>query len=449
MERRKDPGAAPRPGPVAAIGPGFLAGVVGLEVCIALGYYALATVLPSVARAFAADAAFSVAAAAPLITSVVAFVLAGPWADRAGPGAPLAFGFAGLAGGEILCAAAASMPVFIAGRLLFGLGTGCVGVALYGLISHLVAEEHRGVVFGWLNSAWLLPSLVGPLVTGLIAETWGWRAVFWAVSGLMILSYAVLAAAVRGRPVVLTPRPRTRLPWAWAVLAAAALFTLHLAGQQTSTSALLASLAGLICAYAALRRLLPPGTFSARAGAPRLVALRGLLGATTSAAEMYVPYYLQHERGLRLSTSGLVMAATAIGWGAGSYLQAGLSRRWSAEQILLRGTLLVPVAPLVILAVILTNAPAVLIAAGLGVLGVGMGAAYPIISTTALRRTPAPEHASIGGALQLSEAAAAAAMLAVTGLVLALGGARGLELAYVAVLVVCAAGVAVARGSRA
>lgn len=71
-------------GRLRQMGTAMVVGLVGLEVCLALGYYALATVLPQVSRGFDADSAYSVAAAAPMITSVLGFSLGAPWADRVG-----------------------------------------------------------------------------------------------------------------------------------------------------------------------------------------------------------------------------------------------------------------------------------------------------------------------------------------------------------------------------
>ncbi len=192
---------------------------------------------------------------------------------------------------------------------------------------------------------------------------------------------------------------------------------------------------------------MPSAGVQARAGAPRLVALRALLAATTGAAEVYVPYYLQHERGVSLTASGLVIAATAIGWGLGASAQAGWARRVGTGRMLLACALAAPLAPASILVTVLTHASPWVIAAGLFIMGFGMGAAYPQISTLALELTPARQHASIGGALQLSEAASAASMLAVTGVILAFGGTTGLVSVYVLLVAVGALGVVVARSA--
>ncbi len=426
------------------VGAATLLGMVGLEVCLAFGYYALATVLPQVCRGFDADRAYSVAAAAPFITSVVGLVVASPWVDRVGPRWPLTWGFAGLVTGEVGCAAAPGIAVFVAGRLVLGLGTGIVGVALYGLISHAVPPEHRSAVFGWLNGSWLIPSLTGPLLAALMAQRWGWRSVFWAVAVLMAVSYTILAVGIRRRRMVPEHGARRAVPWLWAALAAVALIALHLGGEDPSAAGTTASAVGLVLTVLAMRRVLPAGTLAARAGAPRLIALRGVLAAGAGAAEVYVPYYLQHQRGVTLAGSGFVLAATAVGWTVGASVQAGWARRCGPERLLRWCAVLGPMGPVAVLVVIVTTGPVWLIPAGLAVMGLGLGAAMPQISAASMDLTPTAEHASLGGALQLCEAAAGGALLAVTGIVLAHGGSHSLAAAYAVLVAVGALGLVVA-----
>jgi MFS family permease len=78
------------------------------------------TVLPTVARDLDGLWLFGAASAAPLVSFVVATVVAGAWADHRGPVRPLQAGMLVFTASQVLMALAPGMAVFALGR--FGSG---------------------------------------------------------------------------------------------------------------------------------------------------------------------------------------------------------------------------------------------------------------------------------------------------------------------------------------
>lgn len=400
----------------------FILSTLLLMTFIAFEFFAVTTVLPVVAADLGGTAWYSLAAAATVSTGLVGMITGGNWADRSGTSRPLTVGGALFLGGVALCALAPSMGVFILGRLLQGIGGGITSVLLYVLIAQRIPESARPKMFGLLSAAWLLPSMLGPVLAGALADLSSWRVVFIIVLAGSLLALATLLRQSRKSPddqysgTAIFGR-RGRL----ALLASATLVTVHVGGQQQPWLAAVVVPAGvLVLAFAALR-LLPAGTFRMRPGVPRFIALRALLGAVGTASEVYLVLLMQQHRDIAPGVAGLVIAVAAGGWAVGAWLQGrkpsepGYDRR-----IIAVGSLLVLAGPVVNLLYVwhLAPMPAVFLASV--ATGAGFGAAYPRLTTATLRSAAPEERGSASSSLQAGENMATSAFLALTGVVLTL-----------------------------
>lgn len=415
------------PPPTSLWAPGsrlLVTGVFGLMTFIAFEIFAVTTALPVVARDLGAERWYSLAFAAAVTTGLVGMSLGGTWADRHGPLRPLLFGGAAFLTGLALCVAAPTMSVFVVGRLLQGVGGGIDSVVLYVVIARFVHEDMRPRMFGLLTLAWLLPSVAGPLVSGILVQTVHWRVVFAlvlagsAVSLLFLLGVVRRAGPGHGGGSVLNLR------MVWAAVAALALLGLHLSGQQTGVWLTLGTVVSVALVLLTATRLLPRGTLRARAGIPRLVALRALLGGA-AVADVYVPLYLQEERGYSPALSGLVIAVGALGWALGARIQGRTRDRPHRPDLLWRAASLVLCGPLGAALMVAGLIPVAAAAGAFVLMGVGMGIATPQISSTVLTLSPEELQGGNSSALQVSESMVASTLVAVTGAVLAasfLGG---------------------------
>jgi len=61
---------------------------------------------------------------------------------------------------------------------------------------HLAAPRERGHVLGVVTSGILIGILSARTVSGVIADVWGWRSVFWTAAGLMFLTATALGATL-------------------------------------------------------------------------------------------------------------------------------------------------------------------------------------------------------------------------------------------------------------
>jgi len=98
--------------------------------------------------------------------------------------------------GLVIVATASSLTAYMLARVLLGVGVGTVLPAVRRLV--IVADPQRvGKNMGILGAFDIGGFLVGPLISGLSAEFWGFRSAFWVLIGLLVASSPVLAALPR------------------------------------------------------------------------------------------------------------------------------------------------------------------------------------------------------------------------------------------------------------
>lgn len=399
-------------------------GAVILVSLLAFEAMAVAAAMPAIAAALGGDGLYALAFGGMLATSIVGMVAAGHLCDRSGPGRAGAAGLAAFTAGLLLAGAANHMLVVVAGRVVQGLGSGMLGVALYVGAGQLVPKALHPRLFALFAAAWVLPGLLGPPVAAMLVAALGWRSVFLAVAFAAPLAALLLVPALASLPrqgrVATAAAPRSI---AWAVVAAAGALLLNAASGLTSLpAALAATLAGAALALAAARSLLPHGALVAAHGLPAVIALRGLLAAGFATAEAFVPLYLTRMQGWSLAEAGLALSTGALLWSAGSAVQSRLHDEAQRRRGLLAGFVLVAVGTAIATLPALLGVAGLLLVIGWALAGFGIGLAFPMLSVLTLKLSPPAEQGRNASALQLSDALCSSVALAAAGLVFAHGG---------------------------
>lgn len=414
-------------------------GAVLLVSMLAFEAMAVAAVMPAIAADLGGDAQYALAFGGMLAASVVGMVLAG-WiatprpalrpAWRAlephlqGARAASALGMWVFGAGLLLAGTATQMGVLVAGRIVQGLGSGLLSVALYVGMGQLVPKPLHPRLFALFAAAWVLPGLVGPTLAAALATHLGWRSVFLVVAAAVPVTALMLIPALARLPQPTAAGGASTRVLGWALLAALGAFLLHAAGSFHRLDLTLATLgAGAALALVAAGRLLPPGSRVAAPGLPAVIALRGLLAAGFATAEAFVPLYLTRAQGWSLAQAGLALSIGAVAWSAGSTLQSRLQREALRQQALGAGFALVALGIGIAALPALLGWPAPVLLAGWLMAGFGIGIAFPMLSVLTLRLSPAAEQGRNASALQLCDALCSSAALAAAGWVFSHGGA--------------------------
>ncbi len=406
-------------------------GMVAIVGVAAFQNLAMTTVMPEISRDLDGETLYALAFAAPLAAGVPGMVLAGNWTDRSG-GRVVAWVSAALfALGTAVVMLAPTMEVFLVGRLVEGFGAGAIDVVLYVLVARIFPAELHGPVFAGFAAAWVVPALVGPAVAGIVTETWGWHWVFAGALGIAVVSFALLvptlgrlhAPAAALRPVW----QRTRI--GWSVGAAVAILLLNVAPDLGPWPRVAAVVVGVVGTWAALRPLLPTGTFRAAPGLPSVVLLRGLVAAAFFGSEAYVPFLLQSRHGLSASTAGLALTVAALSWAGASWVHGRVGEeRLTAARTFGVGLALVLVSLVTALAVAWFDLPWWVLVVGWFVGGAGMGGLYPRASMLTLRFSGEGDDGFASSALTIADASGSVVGLAVTGLLFV--GSGGADAAW-------------------
>jgi MFS family permease len=399
------------------------AGIVGLISLIAFEAIAVATALPTAVRELDGLAWYGWSFTALLVTSVVGMVAAGELTDRVGGRLPLLVGVGTFLAGLLIAGLAPDMAVFLIGRALQGLGVGLLIVVIYVVVGDQYPERLRPTVFGAISAAWVIPSLVGPVVAGALAEGPGWRWVFLGLVPLVAAAVAALVPTLRRlrRPAEPGPaRPGRRLA---AVATAVGVAGVQWSLQDLGWPRAPALAGGLVLLGVGLRALLPKGTVALRRGVPAVVGFRGLLAGAFFSVESLVPLTLTLVHGYSPTASGAPLTFGALGWAAGSFWQG--RRADLPRHLLVRvGFVLVAVAAAGMAVVAQPWSPAWLIYPVWVAGGSGMGLAMSSLSVLLLSFSPPAERGVNSSALQLSDSVASALCIGLGGALVA-ASARG------------------------
>jgi MFS family permease len=441
------------PSPVRAelFGPERRATTVGLVLLISLVAFeamGVGTAMPALVADLGAVTLYSWPFVTFLAASVLATVVGGRWSDRAGPRPPLLVGPLLFGAGLLVAGTATTVPQLLVGRMLQGLGAGALSVAAFVLIAAVYPERVRPAVFGLISSAWVLPSLLGPPVAGLVTESLSWHWVFLGLVPLVAVALALVAPAVRhlGRPERVTAARRGTA--AAAVGVAVGVAALSWAGQQPDVLGAVVAVAAIGALVPSLRVLLPHGVFRAARGIPTVVLSRGLLAGTFFTVSSYLPLMLHDTHGWSLAAAGIPLVAGSLSWSAASAWQ-GRHPDLPRARLLRAGFVAVTVGAAGMLLVAPTWGVGWLAVPFWMIAGVGMGLGFSSVSYLVLAQSPEGTVGYNSAAAQMADQLSTATMVGVGGAFLALLASPAVALPLLVAVVAALALLGVAAAGRA
>jgi MFS family permease len=417
--------------------PGRRSLTLGLVLTITLVAFealAIGTIMPDVASELGDMQLYGWVFTSFLLASLLGIVLVGGFIDRGGLVRPFVAGLTLFSIGLVIGGLAPSMPVLVGARFLQGLGGGAIPPIAYVSIGRALPETLRPRMFATLSTAWVLPGVIGPALSGFVAEHLGWRIVFLGLLPLILLAGAMtLPAIARSVP---PPQDeaapsrgniRHRLPAAILVAAGVGLLVAGLTSASLFPGVPLVA-AGLALGLPGFRRLTPPGTLAIRAGLPAAVALRGLLTFGFFCADAYVPLALVDWRGLSLAVAGIALTSATLAWTTGAWVQARWFNELGARRFVRLGFTTVLLGIVSFSAILSPQVPVGLAVVTWGLAGFGMGLAYSPLSLTTLAEAPIDQQGAATSALQLSDGSGTALGTGVGGAILAAGFAANMPL---------------------
>ncbi|WP_425357033.1 MFS transporter [Streptomyces inhibens] len=372
-----------------------------------LAALAVGPTLPTAARDLDGLSLYPLVAGCFVAASLLGGMLGGHWADRAGAQRPLAAGMVLAVATLLVSGASTSIWQLAAGRFLDGLAGGMVTVSINTAIGQAYPERLRPRVLALMSTCWIIPSLVGPPLAGLVAEWWSWRAVFFGLAALTILPALVVVAVMRSPSWAAAPAPsedrppRPALMVATCVSLGAALGQYGVSGWNMHHLLFTAGGFALLAVFAS--RLLPPGTWRAARGLPATVLLRGLGSGVFFTLEAYVPLLLATERDAPPMVIGLAFTGAAVAWAGSSLVQGRLLEHCPRHRLVVAGALVQAVAVALAVAGTLPSTPAYTAASAMVVAAVGMGMYAPSLTVLSLTHSPPGRQGYASSAMQTTQ----------------------------------------------
>jgi MFS family permease len=409
------------------------AGLAATITFVAAEALAVVTVMPLVARDLNGLSLYGFVFSAFLLGTMVGIVAAGRAADRRGPAVPYVAGIIVFGIGLTIAGLAPSMPVLVAGRALQGLGAGAVPAVAYVAIGRSLPERLRARMMAVLSTAWVAPGLAGPALSAEVARLFGWRWVFLGLLPFIALTgpLAIPALVRLGRaPDPAADGHRLIDGVGVAVSAGMVLAGLTLAvgsasasgpaggGARSSASVIIGCVlvaAGGALGVPVLRRLMPPGTLSARCGLPATILSRSLLTFCFFGADAFVTLAITILRHRSPVVAGVAVTGSTLAWTAGAWIQARMSSRWEGKRLVRIGLAVILIGIAGLTAMLRSD---VAIAVGIvawTIAGLGMGLSYAPTTLLMLKRAPAGREGWASASLNLADVLGSAMGIGVGG----------------------------------
>ncbi|WP_344927434.1 MFS transporter [Streptosporangium carneum] len=330
-----------------------------------------------------------------------------------------------LVAGSTLSAMAGTLPLLIVGRVLQGTAAPLLPLAM-GLVRQVVPGHRLPGAIGVLSATIGVGSGGGMILAGVLDGNH--RAVFWALAGLAVLSFVLVAAVVRETPARGSGRPDL----AGAVLVAVWLICLLLAISKGAawgwTSPLTLSLFAVAVAVAAVWVATARRTASPLIEIPMLLH-RGTVGATVAsfllgfalfASITTVSAVAQGALGASVLQVGIYLLPTTVLMLVVSVLAGPLMRRFTASALVAGGSVLVTAAALWLA---VSRSSGVDLYGAATLLGLGIGLGYAALGTMAVEHVEPAKTAAAGGVNALVRVVGSSVAGAVGAAVLSSGGA--------------------------
>ena len=136
----------------------------------AVSVFIVATILPDIVRDIGGLAYYAWTSMLFVVGSIGGSVVAPSLLARLGSRASYRVALALFVAGSLVCAAAPTMSVLLAGRLLQGVGGGLLPALAYATIRRLFPEPLWSRAISMLSGVWGVAALTGPFIGGLFSQ---------------------------------------------------------------------------------------------------------------------------------------------------------------------------------------------------------------------------------------------------------------------------------------
>lgn len=390
----------------------------------------VSTALPSIVAEMGSLELYSWVFTAYMLTSTIAVPILGKISDLYGRRQIFLWGIAAFVMGSWLAGLAQTMSQLVALRALQGLGAGAIFPMAFATVGDLYPPQERGRIQGLIGVAFAASSLIGPLAGGWLTDWLGWKWAFWSNVPVGLLAWGYVAATLPPGPVV----HQTVRVDVWGAVCLSACLTplllwVSLGGKQLAwfgpvglALITVSALAGWFFVQIERRasepiidfKLFENHTFS-------VVAMASVLsGIVLFGDTMFLPLLAQGLLGLSPTSAGALLTPFMLGMVSGSTLSGHLSARWhQSHPLAVGGLALATVGATGLLMTAMLTPHALWTGLTVALVGVGLGATFPIFLLMAQNAVPPSQLGSATSLVQFFRSVGGTVGVALLGALLA------------------------------
>jgi MFS family permease len=329
--------------------------------------------------------------------------------------------------GTLIAGFAPSMPVFLFGRVLQGIGEGIISGLCYILIPELFPSRLIARVFGVEAMVWALGSFGGPLVSGILTETISWRWAFFVnvpVVALFLVLVPRVVPAGKGSADSKKAVPLARLAGCGVGIMMVSVASIS-HDVALATLLILAAVAMLVGVFVVDRRradrLFPSDAFAftTTVGAGLWMIL--LMPTAHASSSVYLNITIQHLWGYGPTIAGLMHATMAMSWSGSALVAASVDDPGRRLLLIRLGPALVVAGLLGIVLSILGDVPLAIVPCQI-VIGAGFGMNWSFLSQAIMESARPGERDSATTMLQVVLSSGYALGSAIAGLAANMAG---------------------------
>lgn len=300
--------------------------------------------------------------------------------------------------GTVTAGFSVDMNMLIAVRVVQGIGVGGLMSLVMVAVALLISPRERGKYMGVVGGVMAFATIGGPLLGGVITDTWGWRANFFIGVPFAVLALILLQVTLH------LPKPqkaKVSIDYLGIVLLAVGVSTLliwvSMGGGQfawdSATSWILASIAGVfLVAFIAVEfvvkePIVPMSLFRNRTFTLSVIASIAI-GVSMFATSVFLAQYFQLARGATPTESGLMTIPMIVGqMGASIIIGQLVSRFGKWKGWMLTGSALTLLG-VTLMSTLRYDTPFALVATYMFVLGAGLGMVMQNLTLIVQNDTP-------------------------------------------------------------
>lgn len=225
---------------------------------------------------------------------------------------------------------------FVCARLLMGIGAGGLGSIPYIIFGNVYENLHtRSIILGFVSAVYGAASITGPLVGGLIVDSFSWHWIFYTNVPIGLLIIAIIHFSYKEK----IESVDKKVDWRGSFLLVSGLtcilMGIQVIGNESEMLVIGLIVSGIIlcfCLVQAEKKAIDP-VMPLHIFKDRLLvldfALFAVIWGASIAFNTYIPLWAQGLLGLSALMGGLTQIPASVFDFAGSQLSASIRERWS------------------------------------------------------------------------------------------------------------------------